>query len=56
MNSGANAHMTFDGDGISDDEANSWEDDLSESDDYYDEEDEVEEASPLPKPEGIENE
>lgn len=33
------AHMTFDGGGISDEEANSWEDEISESDEsgYYNE-------------------
>lgn len=45
--------MTFAGGGLSDEEANSWEDELSESeesgDNYYDEEDEYEEASPSPK-------
>lgn len=36
--------MTFGGQGaISDEDANSWEEEVSESDDYYDEE---EEASP----------
>ena len=47
------ARMTFDGGAISDDEANSWEDSVSESegslrgDDYYDQED-YDEESPSP--------
>ena len=52
---GLNARMTFDGGAVSDDEANSWEDSLTESDgsagrdDYYDQEDYDEEVSPSPK-------
>mgnify|MGYP000965331428 CR=1 FL=1 len=44
--------MTFDGGAISDDEANSWEDEVSESegsvrgDDYYDEEEEEDTEKP----------
>ena len=48
--------MTFDGGAVSDDEDNSWEDSVSDSDgsagrdDYYDQEDYDEESpSPLPK-------
>ena len=46
------ARMTFDGGAVSDDEANSWEASLTESDgsagrdDYYDEEDDEESPSP----------
>ena len=49
--------MTFDGGEISDDEANSWEDSISESDgslrndEYYDQEDYDEEVSPSPRKE-----
>ena len=51
--------MTFNGAGISDDEANSWEDEISESDDsanleYYDEEDDTYDASASPKKPGEE--
>ena len=52
--------MTFDGGGLSDDEANSWEDSVSESegslrgDDYYDQEDYDDEVSPSPRKEGAE--
>ena len=51
------ARMTFDGGAISDDEANSWEDSVSESegslrgDDYYDQED-YDEESPSPRKPG----
>ena len=51
------ARMTFDGGAISDDEANSWEDSVSESegslrgDNYYDEED-YDEESPSPRKPG----
>ena len=50
---GLGARMTFDGDEMSDDEANSWEDSLSENDgsagcdDYYDQEDYGEESPQL---------
>ena len=60
------AKMTFDGGALSDDEANSWEDSVSESDgsvrggggdDYYDQEDYDDEAgSPSPRKEGPEEE
>ena len=53
---GGAVKMTFDGDGISDDEANSWEDSVSESEgsvrgdgEYYDEEEDEDEASPAKK-------
>ena len=53
---GLGARMTFDGGVVSDDEDNSWEDSVSDSDgsvgreDYYDQEDYDEESpSPLPK-------
>ena len=47
--------MTFDGGGLSDDEVNSWEDSVSDSegsgkgDDYYDQEDYDDEVSPSPR-------
>ena len=46
--------MTFDGGALSDDEANSWDEDVSDGSDgsehgYYDEEDEDEEGSPSPR-------
>jgi len=46
--------MTFDGGALSDDEANSWDEDISDGSDgsehgYYDEEDEDEEGSPSPR-------
>ena len=46
------ANMTFDGGALSDEEANSWEDDVSDTDgsdrEYYDEEDDDDEISPSP--------
>lgn len=45
-----NVHMTFDGRDISDDEANSWDEDVSESDEdaieYYDDEVDAPEVTP----------
>ena len=60
LTNGPAARMTFDGGAVSDDEVNSWEDSVSESDgsvrgdNYYDEEDYDDEVSPSPRKEGEE--